>query len=467
MKPCPIRINCPDGTDSPFTNISSEAPDLDLEWTFNNGVSGLWPPLSNDNWDWPTVPVWCANDPFNCQAPQLPTASGGNPGEGDPGWTTGGGTRVPFYYNQTQTATVTCADGTSFSYTVQAGITNALSQDLANQIALSQATIIANRYLVCLGDLSPYGCQDIAYRSQASTSGGVGPFTYGLASGMIPPGLFPKTAANGDFLLEGTPNLAGNYSFGISVTDPLGHVSVKHYTIAILNISNAKTLAHAMEGRAYSQQLNVVGGTGPYTFLLVIGSLGSNLTLSASGLITGTPDYITSGSRTANIKVTDSNGAVCSQDVTVVTDVAPGPNWDAFVWSFPSNTKGSGSGVGRTASAQCSFDGNIPFASVTLVTATGVNYTGPSVNARVAITVSYNGVAGGNDITFQVKKAGVVQTGFGGPKATGSYNFDFATGVGAGEAWTIDDAGPVNSFCGINNLGNVSGCSLTFQIFNL
>lgn len=44
-------------------------------------------------------------------------------------------------------------------------------------------------------------------------------------------------------------------------------------------------------GSAYSQQLTAVGGTPPYTWSLYEGQLPNGLTLSASGMITGTPGF--------------------------------------------------------------------------------------------------------------------------------------------------------------------------------
>jgi hypothetical protein len=49
------------------------------------------------------------------------------------------------------------------------------------------------------------------------------------------------------------------------------------------------TLPDASGGNAYSQQLTASGGTGPYTYTLLSGTLPTGLSLSSSGLITGTP----------------------------------------------------------------------------------------------------------------------------------------------------------------------------------
>ncbi|GEM_PF-3278744 len=60
-------------------------------------------------------------------------------------------------------------------------------------------------------------------------------------------------------------------------------------------------------GMAYFADLDVSGGTGPFTLTVVSGSLPSGLTLNSNGTITGTPTA--AGTFNATINVTDSLGA--------------------------------------------------------------------------------------------------------------------------------------------------------------
>lgn len=53
-------------------------------------------------------------------------------------------------------------------------------------------------------------------------------------------------------------------------------------------------------------QIDAVGGTSPYTFTLVGGSMPPGLTLSSSGLISGTPTSTVD--TTIFVKITDANG---------------------------------------------------------------------------------------------------------------------------------------------------------------
>jgi hypothetical protein len=68
-------------------------------------------------------------------------------------------------------------------------------------------------------------------------------------------------------------------------------------------------------GQAYSTQLNATGGTSPYTWSLSSGSLPAGLTLSAAGVISGTPT--TAGSSTFTATVGDSNSQTISSSFTL------------------------------------------------------------------------------------------------------------------------------------------------------
>lgn len=67
------------------------------------------------------------------------------------------------------------------------------------------------------------------------------------------------------------------------------------------------SLPGASIGSAYSATLNATGGSPPYVWTLYLGVLPPGLTLSTSGVISGTPT--TAGTYNFTILVTDHNGA--------------------------------------------------------------------------------------------------------------------------------------------------------------
>jgi hypothetical protein len=65
------------------------------------------------------------------------------------------------------------------------------------------------------------------------------------------------------------------------------------------------------EGVSVCFQIEVSGGTPPYTFQIVAGSLPPGMSMSSSGKITGTPTQ--TGYWTIWVKVTDANGCHLTQ----------------------------------------------------------------------------------------------------------------------------------------------------------
>ncbi|HSJ24099.1 MAG TPA: putative Ig domain-containing protein [Longimicrobiales bacterium] len=75
------------------------------------------------------------------------------------------------------------------------------------------------------------------------------------------------------------------------------------------------TLAEAIEGRAYNQQLEAVGGSGSYSWVLAAGSLPAGLTLSPSGMIAGTP--VGPGTASFRVRVTDTGDLSATADLSI------------------------------------------------------------------------------------------------------------------------------------------------------
>jgi len=147
------------------------------------------------------------------------------------------------------------------------------------------------------------------YSQLITASGGTGPYTYAVSSGVVPPGLTlnPATGA-----LTGTPTTFGTYNFTITGTDANACPGSRAYVIivsapacpAISMLPIA--LPSAQIGSPWSQVITASGGTGPYTYAVTSGTLPGGLSLnSASGVMAGAPT--TAGTFTFTITATDSN----------------------------------------------------------------------------------------------------------------------------------------------------------------
>jgi large repetitive protein len=75
------------------------------------------------------------------------------------------------------------------------------------------------------------------------------------------------------------------------------------------------SLAEAIEGQGYSQQLEAAGGSGAYSWVLAAGSLPSGLTLSPTGIISGTP--VGPGGTSFRVRATDSSGRSATADLSI------------------------------------------------------------------------------------------------------------------------------------------------------
>ncbi|BEP94391.1 hypothetical protein GmRootA79_27750 [Acidovorax sp. A79] len=148
----------------------------------------------------------------------------------------------------------------------------------------------------------PVPVQGVPYSVTFVGSDGVAPYQFLVSTGMLPAGL--SLSAGG--ALTGTPTTAAAYSFTITVSDALGRELDLTGTGAVASALVITPPPMLVPGTPYSGQITVAGGTGPYTFAVSSGSLPPGMSLSASGVLSGTPT--TPGSYSLVVVVTDSNG---------------------------------------------------------------------------------------------------------------------------------------------------------------
>jgi len=165
------------------------------------------------------------------------------------------------------------------------------------------------------------GSAGAVYSQTLAATGGLPPYVWSLVSGTLPVGL----TLSSEGAISGSPSAAGTYSFSARATDSAAVAASQQFTIVIatgLVISSTSILPGAIVGTAYSQTLQAAGGTAPYTWTLISGSLPTGLSLAASGVISGTPAAVGSSSFTAG--VTDSVSHQSSQQMSIAVELRPG-----------------------------------------------------------------------------------------------------------------------------------------------
>jgi Putative Ig domain len=128
-----------------------------------------------------------------------------------------------------------------------------------------------------------------AYSQALTAIGGTAPYTWQVTSGSLPVGLTLSSSG----LISGTPAQAESASVTIGVSDASAKARTGSGVFAMsiygsLSIPS-QSLTTARVGTIYSDQLQSNGGQGAVAWSLSSGGLPPGMSLSASGLLSGTP----------------------------------------------------------------------------------------------------------------------------------------------------------------------------------
>lgn len=205
------------------------------------------------------------------------------------GNTLSGTATAPGSYPITVTATDTGSTGAGSPFTIAQAYTINVP---APTISIAPETL-------------PNGSVGASYSQTAVASGGVAAYSYTVTAGALPPGL----TLSGSGAIVGTPTAGGTYNFTLTATDANAQSGSRAYSLtigaAIVSLPPT-TLAGGQVGFAYSAPLNpATGGTAPYSYAVTGGALPGGTTLSAAGVLSGTPTA--SGTFNFTVTATDSS----------------------------------------------------------------------------------------------------------------------------------------------------------------
>ena len=198
----------------------------------------------------------------------------------------------------------------------------------------------------------------------------------------------------------------------------------------------------------YSAKLTAVGGTAPYTWSVVSGSLPPGLALAANGTVSGTPTK--AGTYDFTVKVTDAKGQTATQALTIVITSPPPPPKTQGYWL----TAGDG---GVFAFGSAAFRGSaatVPLVAPIVGIATTPNGGGYWLGAKdggvFSYGVAFHGSLGNDHLAAPI--VGIAAT----PDGAGYYL------VGAdGGVFTFGDAHFHGSAANIHLAGAIVGIAVT------
>ncbi|PHV48495.1 hypothetical protein CSQ91_13395, partial [Janthinobacterium sp. BJB301] len=312
------------------------------------------------------------------------------------------------------TATVS---GTSITYTPTAGYAGPDSftytaSNAGGTSASATVTVTVGNPSVSLTPATlPNATAEAAYTATLAATGGTAPYTYSVTSGTLPVGL-SLNAATG--VLSGTTNVAGSFPVSIKVADSSTGAGApfsasNSYTLIVVAPVISVTpgsLAAPKVATAYSQQLSASGGVAPYAYTVSAGSLPAGLTLSSSGLLSGTPTA--GGNFTVTVQAADAHQFTGTQSYTLVVSSATVSLTPA---TLPNPTAEAVYTTTLTAAG-----GTAPY---TFSVSSGTLPAGLSLNAATGVLSGTTNVAGSFPFSIKVTDS---STGTGAPfSATNSY----------------------------------------------
>ncbi len=190
---------------------------------------------------------------------------------------------------------------------------------LINALAPAPIPIIANTNPL------PSSSAGVPYNETLSATGGAGGYRFSIIAGNLPAGL---TLSSGG-TINGTTNVAGSVvNFTVRVTDSAGKSSSTALSINCLAagtpvIKSISPLSPGSMGVTYNFTFSAAGGTPPYTFSGKSGGYPPGLTLSSTGVLSGTPTA--TGTYIFSVTVQDHVGASSSAPFTLTITPPPPP----------------------------------------------------------------------------------------------------------------------------------------------
>ncbi len=168
----------------------------------------------------------------------------------------------------------------------------------------------------------PRGSVGKPYSYRLEARGGTAPYFWGIAVGYLPAGL---TLDGSTGVISGTPTAVSLNSVQLRALDANDILTAQDTALQVdtaaepLGVDTSGPQLDGVIGESYSVTINARGGSGPYTWALLSGSLPTGLALDAgTGVISGTPTTVTAEpTPTFTVQATDAVAATATAELSI------------------------------------------------------------------------------------------------------------------------------------------------------
>ncbi|MGD7246808.1 putative Ig domain-containing protein [Ralstonia pseudosolanacearum] len=211
--------------------------------------------------------------------------------------------------------------GGSFGFTITATDANSFTASRAYSITIGAATVALNPATV------PGATLNTAYSQTFTASGGIGPYTYAVASGTLPAGVSLNSTTGA---LSGTPTALGSSTFSIRATDSstgagAPYTGTRGYTLVVgQTIGTAPPVTATTTSTApvtLHPTANATGG--PFSSVVIVAAPASGTAVVNGMDIVYTPTPTTSGNVAFTFALINTAGTSAPIQATVTVNAVP------------------------------------------------------------------------------------------------------------------------------------------------